>query len=123
VSEVFERRAHPRYAVDFTVRCRRLGPRQRQRSDDVRVVDVSLGGMCIEAPSWMDIGNVLEVEGDGIAMRALVVGISSGSPASGDEPRGRPSAGATRHAHVAFSSVNGPAIDLDRVLGPRARAS
>jgi len=94
VDELSERRAHKRHAVSFAIHCRRLGPRRAESTEQVDVVDLSLGGMRISAPSWADIGNVLEIELDGVALRGLVVGLS-----------GRGIDGGFAYAHVAFGSL------------------
>ncbi|MEA3216155.1 MAG: PilZ domain [Acidimicrobiia bacterium] len=97
---VEERRAHPRFVVSFEARCRRLGPRRMHADQMVSVLDLSFGGMRIEAPPWMDVGNVVEIEKDDIAIRGLVVGVSGRN----DGPGQRTSLGP--QAHIAFSNVS-----------------
>lgn len=108
IDELSERRAHKRHPVTFAVRCRRLGPRRAGATQVVDVVDVSLGGMKITAPPWVDVGNVLEVELDGVGLRALVVALSghglAPGPASTTDER---SAG---YAHLAFGSLSDDAF-------------
>lgn len=99
MDELSERRAQRRHAVSFAIRCRRLGPRRAESTQQVDVVDLSVGGMRITAPPWADIGNVLELEIDGVALRGLVVALS-----------GRGHDGGFAFAHVAFASLTSEAF-------------
>ena len=101
MTELEERRAHPRFPVSFPVQCRRLGPPRLQVVDDARVVDLSVGGMCIVGPTWIDVGNVVTIETEGIAVRGLVVAVDEAEPGAGE-----------RNAHIACSG-----------LGPDAEAA
>ena len=94
MDEFDDRRAHVRHPVSFHVRCRRLGPRQHEVAETAAVLDLSIGGMRLVAPVWASVGNVIEVEIDGVGVRGLVVALSAG----GDP-------GAELHAHVAFGSL------------------
>ncbi len=109
MDELSERRAHVRRPVTFFVRCQRLGPRQTEVPDEVRVVDLSLGGLRVVAPPWAAVGNVVEVELDGVGVRSLVVALS---------PAARPDDEA--HAHLAFGSLMPEAIGVvsRRLEGP-----
>lgn len=99
MNELSERRAHRRHPVSFAIQCRRLGPRRAESTEQVDVVDLSLGGMRITAPSWADLGNVLEIELDGVGLRGLVVGLSGPGPDGG-----------ATFAHVAFGSLTSEAF-------------
>lgn len=73
----------------------------------VAVHDLSFGGMRISAPEWIDVGNVVEIDKDGIALRGLVVGISGRDGARVDEGRRGPGEGRRGpEAHIAFSNVS-----------------
>jgi hypothetical protein len=106
VSELEERRAHPRFPVSFPVRCRRLGPPRLQVTDEALVVDLSIGGMCIVAPTWIDVGNVVMIETEENAVRGLVVAVNDADPDT-----------AERHAHIACSRLGVEAeVALGRLL-------
>lgn len=95
-----ERRAHPRVDASFSLRLRRLGTGSRpQPSDMVRVVDLSLGGVRILAPSWVHVGDVVHMDVDDIGLRGLVVGVTPS-----DQSR------AYRHAHIAFTNMSDPTL-------------
>jgi hypothetical protein len=100
LDELSERRAQQRRAVSFSVKCRRLGPRHAGSTLIVDVVDLSLGGMCVAAPPWADVGNVVEVEIDDIVLRALVVALT-GRGADGPA-----------YAHLAFGSLTTESVGL-----------
>ena len=68
--------------------------------ETVQVYDLSFGGMRIAAPEWMDVGNVVEIDKDGIALRGLVVGVSGRDRSQLDESSRGP------EAHIAFSNVS-----------------
>ena len=98
MTELGERRAHPRFPVSFPVRCRRLGPPRVQVTDDAWVVDLSVGGMCVVAPPWIDVGNVVMIETEGHAVRGLVVAVNDADPDTAD-----------RRAHIACSRLGAEA--------------
>ena len=100
MDELSERRAQQRHPVSFGVKCRRLGPRHAESTLVVDVLDLSLGGMCVAAPPWADVGNVVEVEIDGIILRALVVALTEGG------------AGSAAYAHLAFGSLTIESVGL-----------
>ena len=77
--------------------------------DEVRVVDLSLGGMRVVAPPWAAVGNVVSVELDGVGVRSLVVGLTPSASPDGEH-----------HAHLAFGSLMPEAIGAvsRRLEGP-----
>jgi hypothetical protein len=62
------------------------------------VVDLSVGGLCIVAPTWIDVGNVVTIEGEGYSVRGLVVAVNDADPDTAD-----------RHAHIACSRLGADA--------------
>jgi hypothetical protein len=96
-----DRRAHPRVDASFSVHLSRLGTGSRpQPADVVRVVDLSLGGVRVVAPSWANVGDVVHIMVDELGLRGLVVGVS---PTGSD--RG------WRNAHIAFTNMSDPTLE------------
>ena len=101
-----ERREWRRVPVVFTVHCLRLG--RRGVDTDVKVLDLSPGGIRIDAPTTIDGGDVVELTftvGDmKIPVRGLVVYTTTTD------------AGA-RHGHIAFTGLGDAALQaLARLL-------
>jgi hypothetical protein len=101
-----ERREWRRVPVVFSAHCLRLG--RRGLDTDVKVIDLSPGGLRIHAPKGIDGGDVVELTftvGDmKIPVRGLVVYTTTTE------------AGA-RHAHIAFTGIGDAALTaLARLL-------
>lgn len=96
-SAAAERRAHPRIPAAATVHCRRLGRSGFDR--DVRVVDVSMGGVRIAAPDPLHVGDLVTLsfseDASPLTVRGLVVGTT-------------PHEAGAAFGHIAFTSL-GPA--------------
>jgi hypothetical protein len=92
---VDERRAHPRVPTRLTVHCRRLG--RTGIDEDVRVLDLSMGGVRIAAPAELRVGDVVELtvaeEPPGrLTLTGLVVGVRSDDTGP-------------RNGHIAFTRL------------------
>lgn len=99
-SQDHERRAHPRVDASFSIHLRRLGTGSRpQPSDVVRVVDLSLGGARVVAPSWVHVGDVVQIVVDDLGLRGLVVGVTANRSGQG-----------LRNAHIAFTNMSDPTL-------------
>jgi hypothetical protein len=101
-----ERREWRRVPVVFSVHCVRLG--RRGFDKDVKVLDLSPGGIRVDAPSSLDGGDVVQLTFDvgdmHIPVRGLVVYTTTTD------------AGA-RHAHIAFTGIGDAALEsLARLL-------
>jgi hypothetical protein len=101
-----ERREWRRVPVVFTVHCLRLG--RRGVDADVKVIDLSPGGIRIDAPTAIDGGDVVELTftvGDmTIPVRGLVVYTTTTDADA-------------RHAHIAFTGLGDAALHaLARLL-------
>jgi PilZ domain len=112
-----ERRAHMRVAVNVAVRCRRLGRRLGLRDSEeiVQTLNLSEGGICVEAPDDVGVGDVLMVT---LPVRDLPVGLR-GFVVEVTEIDGE------YHAHVAFDEPSSRtaalvAEVLDTDAGPSA---
>lgn len=100
-----ERRRHPRVTVSMRVCCRRVDG-ERRGGQSVRALDLSRGGMRINAPSWLRRDDVVEVDVGTVALQGIVVGLSTGSSCEG-----------ARQAHVVFTGLTPPALrQLDRLV-------
>ena len=102
-----ERREWRRVPVVFTVHCVRLG--RRGFDKDVKVLDLSPGGIRVDAPtSSLDGGDVVELTFDvgdmHIPVRGLVVYTTSTDDGA-------------RHAHIAFTGLGAAVLEsLARLL-------
>lgn len=89
-----ERRAHPRVAADLIVHCRRLG--RSGIDQDVPVLDLSLGGLRIEAPQELRVGDVVELTVARVPPQLTLTGLVVGV---------RPAVDGAHHGHIAFTRV------------------
>lgn len=62
-----ERRAQPRYRTGLPTSCRRIGLR-RGKAHPARIRDYSAGGICLEVPFRLEVGDRVEVPIDGEAL-------------------------------------------------------
>ena len=97
-----ERRAGIRVPADLTAHCRRLG--RRGVDQDVRVVDLSLGGVRIAAPDRLQVKDVVELtlpsDPGPLTLRGLVVGTTA-------------SRTGVSFGHIAFTGLG--AFGLERI--------
>jgi hypothetical protein len=101
-----DRREFRRVAVGFAVHCLRLG--RRGIDTEVRVIDLSPGGLRLHAPKGLDGGDVVELTfavGDmKIPVRGLVVYTTTTDKGE-------------RHGHIAFTGLGDAALlALGRLL-------
>jgi c-di-GMP-binding flagellar brake protein YcgR len=103
-----DRRRHFRAPVSMAVRCRAARDERRQEPQTVRAVDISRGGIRIDAPAWVQRDDVLEVDVGPLALEGVVVGLSRGDR---DD---------TRQAHVVFVGLTPRLLrQLDRLVSHR----
>jgi hypothetical protein len=105
-TEEDDRREFRRVSVGFSVHCLRLG--RRGIDTDVKVIDLSPGGLRLVAPKGMDGGDVVELTftvGDmKIPVRGLVVYTTTTDKGA-------------RHGHIAFTGLGDAALNaLGRLL-------
>jgi len=101
-----DRREFRRVSVGFAVHCLRLG--RRGVDTDVKVIDLSPGGLRLHAPKGLDGGDVVELTftvGDmKIPVRGLVVYTTTTEKGA-------------RHGHIAFTGIGDAALlALGRLL-------
>ena len=101
-----DRREFRRVSVGFAVHCLRLG--RRGIDTDVKVIDLSPGGLRLHAPKGLDGGDVVELTfavGDmKIPVRGLVVYTTTTDKGA-------------RHGHIAFTGIGDAALlALGRLL-------
>ena len=101
-----DRREFRRVSVGFSVHCLRLG--RRGIDTDVKVIDLSPGGLRLHAPKGLDGGDVVELTftvGDmKIPVRGLVVYTTTTDKGA-------------RHGHIAFTGIGDAALlALGRLL-------
>jgi hypothetical protein len=100
-----DRRRSFRAPVSMAVRCRAAGDDRRHEQQTVRAIDLSRGGIRIDAPGWVQRDDVLEVDVGPLALQGVVVGLSRGDR---DD---------TRQAHVVFVGLTPRLLrQLDRLV-------
>lgn len=107
-----ERRRSFRAHVGITVDLRSTDAGRPEDEQAVHVIDISRGGMRVDAPSWVQRDDVLELEVGPMALRAVVVALSQ-RPGS----EGRPDHPVPRQAHLAFVGLTPRLLrELDRFV-------